>query len=96
MVLAIDFRLVPMLMQLLGRGMITSGSMVSAFSSSVKYSLDGRSWLAGEGTPSRAKVELEPVYKASAWPAMVVLERGEELCQVKVSRMRGYGVAYIA
>lgn len=75
MVLAVDLTLMPPLAPLLGGGMIASGTKVSALSSMMN-SLAGRSSLAGVGTPTRAKVEEEPMKE---WPAMLEfeVEKGE-------------------
>lgn len=68
----------------LGGGMMATGSTMSALTLSSTNSLVGKDWLAGAGIPSRAKVELEPVYKARMWLAMGEFERGEERCLVMV------------
>ena len=69
LVLAMDRMLVPLLPPLRSGGMMASGAILTAHASSPTNMFLGV-WLMGCGISSKLKVELEPVYKASAWLAM--------------------------
>ena len=55
---AIDFKLVPLLISLIGGGMMAKGAMVIAFASSLMKVLSGTRSIE-DGTPSRLFVEQE-------------------------------------
>ena len=69
LVLAMDQTLVPLLALLWRGGMMASGAIVTTHASSLTKVFSGV-WLMGCGISSKLKVELEPMYKASAWLAM--------------------------
>ena len=69
LVLAMDHTLVPLLAPLWRGGMMASGAIVTTHASSLTKVFLGV-WLMGYGISSKLKVELEPVYIASAWLSM--------------------------
>ena len=72
LVLAVDRTLVPPLTLLRSGGMTASGAIMTTHASSLTKVFSGV-WLMSCGISSKLKVELEPVYKESAWLAIAQL-----------------------
>ena len=92
LVLAVDRTLIPPLAPLKSGVMTTSGAIMTALASSLTKVFSKTRFMAC-GTPSKLKVELEPVYRAKchvghgstrmAWDQYFVRERGMLWCGMK-------------